>query len=106
MELILIESGSGTAQVDLVSYNVSAGNVVVISPDSIHSLRAEEGTEMNCRAIVFNLKLFSGLPGDSIYCRYVEPVLSRQITFSPVLKCDPRIQQLIRQIYPATASFI
>ncbi len=81
MEIIYIKKGSGTAQVDLVSFDVQGGTIVFVPPGHLHSLRNHPGVRMEYENIIFDLSFLGTALLDVCSQKYLQPLLNHKIRF-------------------------
>ena len=82
-ELILILSGVGTAFVDNNTYPVSQNDVLFINSQQLHGIAPNNSDESEFIAIVFAPEFYGAL--DSIYNKYVNPILKNSILIPTLL---------------------
>lgn len=85
IELFYVISGEGQVRINLITYPIKAGDVVVVSPGAIHSVNIPDGGELLCKVLIFDGEIISENPSDPVYREYVDPLIRRKITFKAVL---------------------
>lgn len=77
-ELIVIKKGQGTVAVDLISYDVTEGNMILILPGQLHSIHQRAFCEMEYENILFDPALLGA--GDGDLCgRLLQPLFTGQL---------------------------
>lgn len=89
MELIVIKKGQGIVQVNLVSYQVEAGDVVFILPGQLHSISQKDNAVMEYENIIFKIDMLKSTSQDICDTRYIQPLFSGNLDFPPLMnkKC-------------------
>lgn len=72
VEIIVIKSGQGIVNVDAVSYQVKAGEIVVVRPGQIHAIYQEKGYQMEYENIIFKVKLLYSNTSDLCTIQFFE----------------------------------
>lgn len=102
MELIVIKKGEGIVQVNLVSYQVNAGDVVFILPGQLHSISQREHAVMEYENIIFKIDILKSISQDICDTQYIQPLFSGNRDFPPLMnkKCEyyAAVTPLIEQI--------
>ena len=84
VELIAIKSGKGIVSVDLVPYEVSAGDFVFILPGQLHSIEQKDGHAMDYENILFEPGLL--ISSEKNLCNeYLQLLFSGRISLSPII---------------------
>lgn len=65
MELVYIKKGQGVVSIDLVSYPVNDGDILLIPPGHLHSIDQRPGCIMEYENIIFQLSLLMA-PGEDL----------------------------------------
>ncbi|PJI07481.1 MULTISPECIES: helix-turn-helix domain-containing protein [Clostridium] len=84
VEFIYIEKGQANFNIDMNTVKVSKNQCVFVNSESIHWGYVRGTEECLYEAVVFNLKLLSGLLYDVCQSNFIDPILKRQYDF-PVL---------------------
>ncbi|MCI2047305.1 MAG: AraC family transcriptional regulator [Faecalibacterium sp.] len=64
MEIIYIKKGSGCVTVNLHSYPVAAGSIVLVAPGRLHAIDGAPGGRMEYENIIFSLDILDTPQGD------------------------------------------
>lgn len=80
MEIIYIKKGQGQVVVDLTSYPVRAGEIVLVSPGRLHSIAQQNGCAMEYENIIFQLELLLSAAGDLCGEQFFLPLLYGQVS--------------------------
>lgn len=102
LELVVIQKGRGIVSVDLHSRQVSAGDIVIIRPGQLHSIRQDDNHSMEYENILLKSSLLSSGEDDLCFARYLQPLLYGEHpceTFlTPALSYYAEVSGCIRQI--------
>ena len=79
MELVYIKKGQGIITVDFITYEMSAGDILVILPGQLHSIEQKKGDSMEYENIIFQLDMLFPRQEDLCVNKYFLPLLQRQI---------------------------
>ncbi len=104
MEIIYIQEGACMVSVNRTSFTVSAGDIVLILPNQLHSVDKAGGERAVFHSIVFSLKLLGkDSPSDSCFQKYLKPYLEGRALL-PLLLSPGHVcyEQILR---PLTALF-
>lgn len=82
MEVIVIKKGLGKVTVNLVSSDVSAGDIVFVLPGQVHSIEQKGKYSMEYENIIFKPSLLKSINQDLCYKNYLEPFFSGRIDFT------------------------
>lgn len=85
IELIVIKKGCGIVSVDLVSYEVTAGDIVFVSSGQLHSIMQKEHEIMEYENILFKADLFKSSGYDLCYEEFLSPLFLGNQSVTPVL---------------------
>ncbi|MBQ8687296.1 MAG: helix-turn-helix transcriptional regulator [Ruminococcus sp.] len=95
-ELVAVKKGSGRIDVDLISYDVSEGNMILILPGQLHSIHQKAGCEMEYENILFEPSLL-GAEERGLCGRLLQPLFAGQ------LRLPVRIDQTLSYYEDAAA---
>lgn len=76
MELISVKRGNGLISLDLQTFSVQEGDLIVIFPGSLHSIRQKPGYSMEYENIIFRLDMLIPALPDCCSCEFLLPLLS------------------------------
>lgn len=107
MELVVIKKGEGIVGVNLVSYEVKAGDVVFILPGQLHSIKQKENAVMEYENIIFKIDMLKSVGMDICDMQYIQPLFTGNMDFPPLMnkKCEyyaavaPLIEQIDRMCH-------
>lgn len=100
-ELTLVMEGELIFKVNKNIYHASKGDVIIISPYNIHSVKLINPKECFCLTIVFDLSMLKSSSQFGISYKYIDPVLEgkRDITgFIPSSDKDNIFGEIIKKI--------
>lgn len=84
IEFIAIKKGEGIVSVNLVDYDVKAGDVVFVFPGQLHSISQKGNSSMEYENILFKEELLSNKTSDLCYQEFMKPLFSGITPISPV----------------------
>ena len=91
MELIYIKKGRGIVTIDSLSYQVSAGDILIIIPGRLHGIRQDSDHVMEYENIIFNPGLLIPQQADICSTDFFVPMLQNQLTIpeylNPFMDC-------------------
>lgn len=85
VELIVIKKGEGLVCVDLVPFEVQAGDMVFVSSGQLHSIEQKDGAVMEYENILFKPSLLKASGQDYCSDRFIRPLFSGKIKCNPLL---------------------
>lgn len=85
MEVSRIRSGALAYDIDQVHYELHEGDILLISPDTLHASHQLEQHTASIESIVFHLRLAGLDTPDSCTRRYVQPLQEGTLRIPPVL---------------------
>lgn len=83
MEIIYIKKGCGIGQVDLSSFEVHTGDIILVPPGHLHGLNHIHGQRMEYENIIFDLEFLGINTIDICSQKYLLPLKNNQLTFPP-----------------------
>lgn len=81
MELIVIKRGEGLVHVNLVSYKVKAGDIIVVLPGQLHSITALGYALMEYENILFKAEMLKSKTTDICNLHIINPILNGYVDF-------------------------
>ena len=84
-EWTMILEGSCRYQIQLETYDVSAGDLVFIPPAALHAISWSGDASMRSETYVFHMDFLGAHTGDICAVRYLSPAVSRNLQFPLVL---------------------
>ncbi|MDD2979879.1 MAG: AraC family transcriptional regulator [Hespellia sp.] len=75
VELIVIKKGQGLVQVDLIEYEVYAGDVIVVLPGKLHSIEEKPHHKMEYENILFRPEFLLSHTADLCETAFLNPLL-------------------------------
>lgn len=86
MEIIKVHSGQFEVNINLKSYIVKAGEIVIIPPCTLHSFKQHEDNEMSSQSILFNMRLLGENIPDACTVKYLTPFTEGEYNYYPIIK--------------------
>ena len=74
MEIIYVKNGVGTVTVQSHEYVVKSGDIVIIPPQTVHSISGYENESFDYNNVLFHFSMITGLGGDITYEKYLRPI--------------------------------
>lgn len=81
MEIIVIKKGEGSVYVNLVPYQVKAGDFIIVLPGYLHSIHAYGYALMEYENIIFKPEMLKSQNTDTCNFLYINPLLNGQVDF-------------------------
>ncbi|MGN0370923.1 MAG: AraC family transcriptional regulator [Butyrivibrio sp.] len=81
MEIIYIKKGCGIITLDFDTYNVTAGDIVIVVPGQLHGIYQHDSDTMEYENIIFSLNMLLSKHSDSVDSEFFTPLLSGGIKF-------------------------
>ena len=78
LEIIYIKNGIGKICVDLTPLIVTEGNIVIIGPNTLHSISQYDSECMEYDTLLFNINMLDVF-NDSSHKKYFKPILNNEI---------------------------
>lgn len=78
IEITYLEKGLAEINVDLISHVAEEGNIFIIKPFSLHSMKSFPSTYMKWNTIVFNLNMLNSALTDGCLIKYFAPILNNK----------------------------
>lgn len=75
MELIVIKHGSAKVTLNLTPHQLSAGDILVVLPENLHSIDCAIGDRLEYENIIFKKELLSFATNDITMSKYLTPFL-------------------------------
>lgn len=85
IELIIIKKGEGLVWVDLVEYEVTAGDIVFVPSGKLHSIGQKDSEVMEYENIIFKPSLLLSESNDLCGESFIKPICSGEIQLSPLI---------------------
>ena len=85
VEFVVMKKGAGLIQVDLVPYEVTAGDIVVILPGQLHSIEQKGHLVMEYENILFRVSLLDTGGKDLCSKSFLEPLFRGRIDFPTLI---------------------
>ena len=76
LEIILIDFGTCDYKIDLSSFIVTEGDLLIISSQKLHSLSLIPNENMNWVSFVFNINMLKSIDTDGTLLKYISPILN------------------------------
>lgn len=94
MEIIYVVNGHGTVTVQTTKYNLCEGDIILIQPETLHSIEQLDNQHMEYFNIIFDFNL---LESDTSYCyiNFLKPIYERRKTVPVYIKDNEPLSDLI-----------
>lgn len=86
MEIIYIKKGRGTITVDLIPFQVSKGDIIVVPPGQLHSIEQFSAYSMEYENIIFQLSMLMAPQGDICTEEFFQPMVHGKILPDTIYK--------------------
>lgn len=91
MEIIYVQSGEGTVTVQSHEFHVKKDDIVVIPPQTVHSIEQFQKSEMVYFNIVFSFSLLSNGKADICYDDFFKPIYTHQVQPPFFIECNDKL---------------
>lgn len=81
MEIIYIKKGCGIITLDFDTYNVTAGDIVIVVPGQLHGIYQHDSDTMEYENIIFSVNMLLSKHSDSVDSEFFTPLLSGGLKF-------------------------
>ena len=85
VEFVVIKKGAGLIHVDLVPYEVTAGDIMIILPGQLHSIEQKGQLAMEYENIIFQVRLMEMTGQDLCSRKFLEPLFRGRIDFPTLI---------------------
>lgn len=96
MEIVYVISGEFDECIDLESYHVKKGDIILISPCSLHSFKQHEDKSAVFRSVIFDFNMLTGKNTDGCSIKYFTPFLENQYMSPMVISSDAAYYEELR----------
>lgn len=86
IEFIYVLEGKGVLTIDLKEYRAAKGDLIVVSPSSLHGGTGEETNPLICKVILADIEMLMGSLKDKIAKLYLSPLLDQTIKIVPFIE--------------------
>ena len=86
LEFLVVTKGEADFHIGTRNHHASAGELLFVNSNCLHSATSTENMPCSLFAIVFSPALLSGYTGDSIQQKYIDPVLNAEVLFPEHIK--------------------
>lgn len=97
IEVIVIKKGCGIVSVDLVRYDVKAGDTVFVFSGQLHSIEQKDDFSMEYENIIFKADLLKSSGTDIYSDNFLRPFLDGEIKINPLV-CSEEINSIISEV--------
>lgn len=95
MEIIYVEKGCGTVIVPSGKYVLQTGDMIIIPPQTVHSIEQFENRPMEYFNILFQFSLLIDTPSDNCYEKFFLPFYQHTKIFPSYLNTNDKLNQLL-----------
>ncbi len=96
MEFTLIKEGEASYQINLSSYNVKEGDIILLAPHTLHGVNQIHKKKLISETFVFHLNLLGYGSFDSCSLNYLQPLYTHSIAIPFIISKDtPGYQDLL-----------
>lgn len=88
IEVIIVIDGCCNYRIDLNSFTISKGDILIVGPQKLHSLTALQNQNMTWISFVFNLNMLKSSNTDGTLLKYIAPILNTQHELPIMIKED------------------
>lgn len=98
IEITIIASGKANYYIDLNPYEVEEGDILILRPSVLHSLRQKGNLRCISKTILFNLNIVNNNSVDLCTVKYFSPILNNLVNVLPIIKKDTEGYKEIKEI--------
>lgn len=84
MEIVYVQDGEFEECIDLETYHVKKGDIILVNPCVLHSFRQIENKRTNFKSFIFNMNMLTSNITDACSIKYFTPFLDNQY-ISPIV---------------------
>jgi AraC-like DNA-binding protein len=96
MEVALVQGGSLDYTIDMTAYQVNAGDVLLIPPDTLHAAHQLPGCQAITDSAVFHLNLVGLSTPDLCTTQFIRPLQNGEYAVQPVIRPGmPHYEELL-----------
>ena len=88
MEITYITDGSCNYNINLTNYVVDPGDIIIIKPQSLHSLTLNNNQSVTWNTIVFNFNMLNSSITDGCLLKYIAPIINETHELPIIIKKD------------------
>ena len=102
IEMTLILKGKAEYKIDFATFTVNEGDIVIISPESLHAINKISGYQMEWTTIIFSLDLLKSHLTDGCSLNYISPLLNKSYKLPVIINSESsgykKIYSIIKEI--------
>lgn len=102
MEFTLIQEGTALYHINLDTYTVKSGDIIIITPFTLHDIHQYDEISMTSDTFVFNLSMLNLKTPDACSIKYLSPIYESQYTFPCLIHPDhpsyPRLLSIFHRL--------
>lgn len=99
IEFIYVLEGEGILTIDLKEYKAGKGDLIAVSPSSLHGGTGEEANPLICKVILADIEMLMGSLKDKIAKLYLLPLLEQKIKIVPFMEQGTRLYQEMKFLF-------
>lgn len=106
VEVIIVIDGSCDYRIDLDKFTINKGDILIVSPQALHSFNLIPENTMTWVSFVFNINMLKSSDTDGTLLKYIAPILNHEHELPYLINknnsCYNKILSLIEYILFAT----
>jgi len=95
-EIIYIKKGNGRVQVDFDTFEAQAGDIFLVMPGHLHSIRRMPGKSMEYENIIFNLEFLGSATVDVCSQKFWQPLQNEKILLPVHIGAGHELHETLR----------
>lgn len=99
MEIALVQKGRCTYHIDLCSYEIEEGDLIILSPHMLHGVSRVEKYSMESDSFVFSLNMLGYTFPDLCTIKYLHPIVNQKRPFPVIIKPSDEFAGELRDIF-------
>lgn len=86
MEIIMAKKGKANYYIDLETYGIEEGDIIILRPSVLHSLRQKDDIRYESESMLFNLNIVNNNSIDLCSAKYFTPIINNQVKIPFIIK--------------------
>ena len=109
LEFIYIEHGEGFLIIEQEKYQVAKGDLLIISPQKLHSGFVADNKELSCMVVAFDLKMLQDAESDSLNNKMLEKFQNGSLVFQNLVafnhSSNSVLVNILKDLFTVTLDF-
>ena len=109
LEFIYIENGEGCVVIEQQKYFVSEGDLLIVSPQKLHSGFVVENSRMSCMVVAFDLNMLQDIQDNSLSNKIIQMIQNGSLVFQYFMSASNSetdiLVSIVKKIFHTTTNF-